>query len=95
MRLGPGLQAWVVARQRFHLSDAHVQIARELGLIPNNFGKIGNQRQGPWKKPLPQSIEHLYLKRFGRATPERVVRIEEAHRSHGVDRSGYRHQDQR
>jgi hypothetical protein len=52
-------------------------MALELGLSPNKLGKIGNNRQEPWKQPLPQFIEHLYLKRFGRAGPERVVRIEE------------------
>jgi hypothetical protein len=52
-------------------------MALELGLNPNKLGKISNNRQEPWKQPLPQFIEHLYLKRFGRARPERVVRIEE------------------
>jgi hypothetical protein len=43
-----------------------VQMARELGLNPRKLGKIDNHRQEPWKAPLPQFIEHLYLKRFGR-----------------------------
>jgi len=77
MRPEPRLPAWIHARQRFHLSDTHVQMALELGLNPNKLGKIGNNRQEPWKQPLPQFIEHIYLKRFGRARPERVVRIEE------------------
>src|SRR5713101_3808358 len=77
MRLESRLQGWIDARQRFHLSDAHVQMALELGLNPNKLGKIGNHRQEPWKQPLPQFIEQLYLKRFGRARPERVGRIEE------------------
>jgi hypothetical protein len=77
MRQKARLQAWIDARQRCHLSEAHVQMALELGLNPNKLGKIGNNRQEPWKQPLPQFIEHLYLKRFGRAGPERVMRIEE------------------
>ena len=46
-------------------------MARELGLNPGKLGKISNHRQEPWKAPLPQFIEHLYLKRFGRDGPGR------------------------
>ena len=38
-------------------------MARELGLNPGKLGKISNHRQEPWKAPLPQFIEHLYLNR--------------------------------
>jgi hypothetical protein len=31
----------------------------------------------PWKAPLPQFIEHIYAKRFGRERPEIVVPVEE------------------
>ena len=67
------LQPWVDARRRFHLSHAHVQMARELGLNPKKFGGIGNHKQQPWKAPLPISIEDLYEKRFGRRRPEKVL----------------------
>ena len=33
-------QAWIDARKRYHLSHAHIQMARELGMNPNKFGKI-------------------------------------------------------
>jgi len=72
----PQLQVWVDARQRHHLSHAQVQMARELGLNPKKLGKIDNHRQEPWKAPLPQFIEHLYVTRFGRERPEVVVSIE-------------------
>jgi hypothetical protein len=52
-------------------------MARELDMNPTKLGKIANHRQEPWKQLLPQFIESTYLKRFGRARPERVVRIEE------------------
>lgn len=68
--LPPPVQAWVEARKRYHLSHAQVQMARELGLNPRKLGKIANHRQEPWKAPLPQFIEHLYLKRFGRERPQ-------------------------
>ena len=70
-------QVWIEARRRYHLSDAQIQMARELGLNPNKFGKLANEKQEPWKKPLPEFIEEIYLKRFGRTKPEVVRSIEE------------------
>jgi hypothetical protein len=77
MKLPKDLQAWVDARRRHRLSHAHVQMARELGLNPAKLGKLDNHRQEPWKAPLPQFIEDLYERRFGRSRPETVVSIEE------------------
>ncbi len=71
------LQVWIDARRRHHLSHAHVQMARELKLNPNKLGKIDNHAQQPWKRPLAQYIEQLYLKRFGRHQPEVVVPLEQ------------------
>jgi hypothetical protein len=71
------LQDWVAARERFHLSHAHVQMARELGLNPRKLGKLANHDQEPWKAPLPQFIERIYARRFGRERPEVVMPIEE------------------
>jgi hypothetical protein len=76
-KLPPQLQEWVDARQRFHLSHAHVQMAHELGMNPRKLGKLANHRQEPWKAPLPQFIETLYHERFGRERPEVVMSIEE------------------
>lgn len=52
-------------------------MARELGMNPKKLGKIDNHRQERWKAPLPQFIEYLYLKRFGKERPEVVITIEE------------------
>jgi hypothetical protein len=52
-------------------------MARELGLNPKRLGAIDNHDQEPWKLPLPEFIEHLYLKRFGRDRPEVVTSIEQ------------------
>ncbi len=71
------LKVWIEARKRFHLSHAQVQMARELGLNPKKFGKLANHKQEPWKMPLPQFIQHLYRKQFGRERPEAVMTIEE------------------
>jgi hypothetical protein len=76
-KLTHSLQDWVEARKRFHLSHAHVQMARELGMNPKKLGKLDNHRQEPWKAPLPKFIEHLYLRRFGRERPEVVMSVED------------------
>ena len=71
------LRPWIEARQRFRLSHAHVQMARELGLNPKKFGKLANHHQEPWKRPLPDFIAALYVKRFGKPIPVVVKTIEE------------------
>jgi hypothetical protein len=76
-RIPEQLQPWIDARKRHHLSHVHVQMARELGLNPAKLGKIDNHRQQPWKAPLPEFIEHLYFKRFGKERPDVVLSIEE------------------
>jgi hypothetical protein len=76
-KLPPELQAWVDARKRFHLPHAHVQMARELGMNPKKLGGMANHRQEPWKVPLPQYIEELYLKRFRKERPDNVRSIEQ------------------
>lgn len=70
------LKPWIDARQRWNLSHMQVQMARELGMNPKEFGKIANHRQERWKRPLPEFIVHLYVKRFGRM-PDVVRTIEE------------------
>ena len=74
LRSGPGLR---------HASGTaphmrRCRLARELGLNP---GKLSNHGQEPWKAPLPQFIEHLYLKRFGREQPRVVTPAENWGRS--------------
>jgi hypothetical protein len=79
--LDPNLHAWVAARQRHGLSHAHVQMARELGMNPAKLGALDNHRQEPWKAPLPEFIEELYEKRFGKTRPDIVMTIEERARA--------------
>ena len=69
-------QPWIEARKRFHLSDAHIQMARELGLNPKKFGGLANTKQEPWKLPLPEFIEELYFKHFKKNRPDNVRSIE-------------------
>lgn len=68
---------WIDVRKRYHLTDAQVQMARELGLNPRKFGKLANEKQEPWKAPLPEFIEEIYFKRFGKRQPDKVRSIEQ------------------
>lgn len=86
-KLSQNLQDWVEARRRHHLSHAHVQMARELGMNPRKLGKLDNHDQEPWKAPLPQFIEHLYFKRFGRERPAVVMSIEERARAQAAKKA--------
>jgi hypothetical protein len=70
------LRPWIDARQRWRLSHLHIQMARELGMNPKNFGKLANHDQERWKRPLPEFIAHLYVKKFGKM-PDVVRTIEE------------------
>jgi len=70
-------QRWIDARKRFHLSHAHIQMARELGMNPKKFGSLANSRQEPWKLPLPDFIEELYFKHFKKNQPDNVRSIEQ------------------
>ena len=71
------LRPWADARRKFHLSHAHIQMARELGMNPKKLGKLDNHHQEPWKLPLPEFIAQLYAKRFGKERPDAVRTIEE------------------
>lgn len=70
------LRIWIDIRKRFHLSHAHIQMARELGLNPRKFGKLANHKQEPWKLPLPVFIEKIYFKRFKKSKPDIVKSVE-------------------
>ena len=63
-------EEWIAAKKRYRLSDAHIQMARELGLNPRRFGSLANHKQEKWKTPLPDFIEELYFKRFRKERPD-------------------------
>lgn len=48
---------------------------------------LDNHRQEPWKAPLPQFIEHLYFKSFGRERPQVVMSIEDRARAKDAKRA--------
>ena len=61
---------WIEAKKKYHLSDIHVQMARELGMNPKKFGGLANHKQEKWKSPLPDFIEDLYYKRIKKEKPD-------------------------
>ena len=69
-------QKWIDARKNFKLSHAQIQMARELGMNPERFGKLDNHHQEQWKLPLGAFIEECYLKRFDHV-PDEVLSIED------------------
>jgi hypothetical protein len=71
------IEKWIEAKRRYKLSDKHVQMARELGLNPDKLGKLDNHKQEPWKAPLKDFIEDIYLKQFKKSEPEIIKPIEQ------------------
>lgn len=55
-------------------------MARELGLNPKKFGSLASNEQQQWKTPLPDFIENLYEKHFGKLEPDDVRSIEDKER---------------
>ena len=70
------LRPWIEARERYRLSHAQVQMARELGMNPRKFGGLANHLREPWKKPLPEFIADCYRKRFNKEQPDDIRPIE-------------------
>jgi len=78
---------WINARKQFRLSDAHIQMARELGLSPKRFAKYADRENQPWKLPLTKFIEAQYLKQFGKERPDEVKPMEEIAAAHVAKRA--------
>ncbi|MEW6419471.1 MAG: hypothetical protein AB1480_15385 [Nitrospirota bacterium] len=77
MKIPEKLKIWFDVRKKYKLSDVHIQMARELGLNPKKIGKINNPDQEKWKLPLPEFIERIYFRRFGKTRPEKVMSLEQ------------------
>ncbi len=70
------LRPWIEARKKYRLSHSQIQMARQLGLNPKKFGGLANYKQEQWKLPLPEYIEHLYQKKFGKLLPDDISSLE-------------------
>jgi hypothetical protein len=55
-RIPEALQRWIEARKRFRLSDAHVQMARELGMNPRKLGSLANHNKNCGRLPFPSLL---------------------------------------
>lgn len=77
---------WIDARKKYCLSHRHVQMARELGMNPKRFANMANTENKPWKLPLPQYIESLYIERFEKESPDAILTIEEMAAEHMAKR---------
>ena len=66
------IEKWKKAKRQYHLTDMHIQMARDLGLNPKKFGSIANHKQQPWKSSLPDFIEDLFFKHFKKERPDVV-----------------------
>ena len=66
---------WIEAKKQFHLSDIHIQMARELGMNPKKFGGLANYKQEKWKSPLAEFIEELYFKSFKKDRPDIIKKL--------------------
>ncbi|WP_205827903.1 hypothetical protein [Microbulbifer sp. SH-1] len=70
------IKPWIEAREKYQLSHAQIQMARELGLSPKSFSKMDANSQEEWKLPLPKYLEHLYQSKFGKSSPDDVRSLE-------------------
>jgi hypothetical protein len=66
------LQLWVKVKRQYALTDAQVQMARELGVNPKRLSESESAVQGATQAPLGRRIEDLYLKRFKKPLPDPV-----------------------
>ena len=63
------IEKWIEIKNRFQLSDKHIQMAKELNFNPAKFGKIKVLNQQACNAPLNDFIEIAYFKQFKRREP--------------------------
>ena len=76
-RIPPKLQPWFDVRRELGLSNATIQMARELGMNPKKLSRLVQTTGQQWKASLPEFIAHCYEKSNGRGTPETIRSLEE------------------
>ena len=68
-------EEWIKTKKRYHLTDMHIQMARDLGMNPKKFGSLANHKQQKWKAPLSEFIEDIYFKHFKKEKPDIIKPI--------------------
>jgi hypothetical protein len=63
------LQEWVRVKRLHGLTDAQVQMARELGMKPSRL----LQAENPGVEPLARCIENMYLRHSKKPLPDSVA----------------------
>lgn len=71
------LQPWFDARKKLGLTDASIQMARELGMNPKKLGKLVPGAGQQWKASLPEFIARCYEKSFARRAPGVIRSLEQ------------------
>jgi hypothetical protein len=51
-------QKWIDPRKKYHLSHAHIQMARKLGMNPKKFGDLANTNPGALSE-LHQAVRQV------------------------------------
>lgn len=82
------LLRWLRVKRQCALTDAHVQMARELGMNPKRLLASETPTPGPNQTPPSQRIESLYLRRFKKPLPDSVVPLRQLrHEAHVRERA--------
>ena len=74
------LEHWREARKRYQLTPVQIQMARELGVKPEHLVKEIRVSPEAGTESLGRRIELLFLERFGRTRPDKVVSLRELER---------------
>ena len=83
---------WHEVKRLHRLSDAQVQMAREMKLNPKRLLRVGKSDE----PPLAQRVEALYLERFSRPLPIAVVPLRQAlHEARELERTEARERRRR
>ena len=83
---------WHEVKRLHRLSDAQVQMAREMKLNPKRLLRVGKSDE----PPLAQRVEALYLERFSRPLPIAVVPLRQAlHEARELERAEARERRRR
>jgi hypothetical protein len=65
-----GKNPWAVAKRQHRLTNRQIAMAKEIGLNPKKFGKLGPNPREPWKRPVGEFIEDLFHEKFGDRGPQ-------------------------
>jgi tRNA U34 5-carboxymethylaminomethyl modifying GTPase MnmE/TrmE len=74
------LQHWRDAKRLYRLTNAHVQMARELGVKPDHLLAVFHVSTESGVRLLGQRIQELYQRHFDKARPDRVCSIRQLER---------------